>query len=200
MANPQLFFWCNIQRKHKIPIFPEFPHPPYWCPDDGLHSGDDQHWKSGVQCQAFFQLQCLQGTAFWPGGCDGLLDKQGKSLAFPLNVFAFLYLCWRVVSMSLQVNIKMKEIMEKELKMKHHLLESPSHQKVALHVSVLFPCLTDINLSFLRDSVSCVHCPSFTHLHQFLTGSINCQMYFTVFFVIANNYWSILKPLFQNSS
>lgn len=26
--------------------------------------------------------------------------------------------------------MKMREILEKELKMKHHLLESPSHQKV----------------------------------------------------------------------
>lgn len=42
----------------------------------------------------------------------------------------------------LQVNIKMREIAAKEMKMKHHLLESPSHQKVAPCVSVLYPCLT----------------------------------------------------------
>lgn len=29
--------------------------------------------------------------------------------------------------------MKMREILEKELKMKHHLLESPSHQKVTHH-------------------------------------------------------------------
>lgn len=37
-----------------------------------------------------------------------------------------------------KVNIKMREIVEKELKMKHHLLESPSHQKVTPQVSVGF--------------------------------------------------------------
>lgn len=41
--------------------------------------------------------------------------------------------------------MKMREIMEKEQKMKHHLLESPSHQKVrhhpvALQVSLLSMC------------------------------------------------------------
>lgn len=41
-----------------------------------------------------------------------------------------MFLCWVAASCSLQVNVKMREIVEKELKMKHHLLESPSHQKV----------------------------------------------------------------------
>lgn len=49
-------------------------------------------------------------------------------------------LLFPTVSWSLQVNMKMKEIVEKELKMKHHLLESPSPQKVTPHV--LFCSLT----------------------------------------------------------
>lgn len=31
-----------------------------------------------------------------------------------------------------QVNLKMREITERELKVKHHPLESPNHQKVRL--------------------------------------------------------------------
>lgn len=34
----------------------------------------------------------------------------------------------------LQVNMKMKEITERERKVKHHPLESPSHQKVQLNM------------------------------------------------------------------
>lgn len=49
-------------------------------------------------------------------------------------------LLFPTVSWSLQVNMKMKEMVEKELKMKHHLLESPSPQKVTPHV--LFCSLT----------------------------------------------------------
>lgn len=35
----------------------------------------------------------------------------------------------------LQVNMKMREITEREHKVKHHPLESPSHQKVKLDVA-----------------------------------------------------------------
>lgn len=35
----------------------------------------------------------------------------------------------------LQVNMKMKEITERERKVKHHPLESPSHQKVQLNIA-----------------------------------------------------------------
>lgn len=75
----------------------------------------------------------------------------------------------------------MRAIVEKELKMKHHLLESPSHQKVTPRVSVgfiPFPSVT-VCLSLTASSlwnnvflvVASVCCPSFTHMHRFLTGS-----------------------------
>lgn len=41
--------------------------------------------------------------------------------------------CRAAASWSSQVTMKMREILEKELKLKHHLLDSPSHQKVKHH-------------------------------------------------------------------
>lgn len=75
--------------------------------------------------------------------------------------------------------------MEKELKMKHHLLDSPSHQKVTPQESVgfiPFPLVTlflSLTASSLWNSVflvvASVCCPSFTHMHHFLTGSaVSC--------------------------
>lgn len=57
---------------------PERSHADDRCPDDGLHSGDDQHWESGGLRQALLYLQCLQGAALRPGGRHGLLDQQGS--------------------------------------------------------------------------------------------------------------------------
>lgn len=39
-------------------------------------------------------------------------------------------MCEETGMIALQVNLKMREIAEKEHKLKQHLLESPSHQKV----------------------------------------------------------------------
>lgn len=57
-------------------------------------------------------------------GCQGLAFGPSSTCAEPRYL------------LSLQVNIKMREIVEKELKMKQHLLESPSHQKVTACVSL----------------------------------------------------------------
>lgn len=147
---------CNIISK--VCVFPELPHPPHWCPDDGLHTGDDQHREGGVKCQALFQLQCLQGAAFWPGRRHGLLDQQGKNQTWVVmfDMCAFFYLCWPTVSLSRQVNAKMREIMEKELKMKQHFLESPSHQKVTACVSLCFTPLS--HTRFVCHFVTPSHC------------------------------------------
>lgn len=59
-------------------VAPELPRPPHRCPHDGLHGGDDQHREGGLQCQALFKPQCLQGAAFGPGRRHGLLDQQGE--------------------------------------------------------------------------------------------------------------------------
>lgn len=73
--------------------------------------------------------------------------------------------------MLLQVNIKMREIVEKELKMKQHLLESPSHQKVTASVEAVcvIPLCLSLATSSLLNGV-------FLWLCFFLTGCINCQV------------------------
>lgn len=131
---------------------PERPHAHDRSPDDGLHGGDDQHREGGGLRQALLHLQLLAGAALRPGGRHDLLDQQGSDCCAHS-------ICWRLdfetpssswkwchiicvgvlgrsqvqqVSSVSQVNMKMREITEREHKVKHHPLESPSHQKVKL--------------------------------------------------------------------
>lgn len=86
-------------------------------------------------------------------------------------ICAFVCLCSPEASLLLQVNIKMREIVEKELKMKQHLLESPSHQKVTASVEAVcvIPLCLSLATSSLLNGV-------FLWLCFFLTGCINCQV------------------------
>lgn len=68
----------------------------------------------------------------------GSTRQEPKHWRRMFGICSFSLLCWRTVSVPLQVNIKMRAITEKELKMKQHLLESSSQQKVTPRVSLCF--------------------------------------------------------------
>lgn len=71
----------------------EFSHPHDWRFDDGLHCGDDQHWKGRVLREAVLHIQCLQRAPLWPWGCYDLLDQQGVFFFFFWGVWPLVKSC-----------------------------------------------------------------------------------------------------------
>lgn len=71
---------------------------------------------------------------------------------------------------ALQVNMKMREITEREHKVKHHPLESPSHQKVKQAVD------------YCRETEKSAHFyhffPMFLLVHMYLYSKFNMMLFY----------------------